>query len=87
METGRGRSDILIMDTDNKRMAVFEFKIIHDLKELDSIMQKAVSQISSRRYGDDLSSYFQEIHKAAIVFFKKRAYVSDANIIKIYFIF
>ena len=78
METGEGRSDILIMDTDNKRMAIFEFKIIHDLKELDSVMQKAVSQISSRRYGDDLSSYFSEIHKAAIVFFKKRAFVSFA---------
>ena len=74
METGEGRSDILIMDTDNKRMAIFEFKIIHDLKELDSAMQKAVGQISSRRYGEEFSSYFQEIHKTAIVFFKKRAY-------------
>lgn len=75
MESGNGRPDLLIMDMKRMRLAVFEFKIAKDISELEETTRNAIEQIKTNEYGEDLS-YFKEIHRYAIVFVKKKAFVA-----------
>ena len=75
MESGNGRPDLLIMDMNRMRLAVFEFNIAKDISELEDTTQNAIAQIKTNEYDEDLS-YFKEIHRYAIVFVKKKAFAT-----------
>lgn len=78
-EHGEGRSDVVIYDEANSRVAIFEAKYSRNQELLLSECDRALNQINDRmyaeEYADDYADDYDEILCYGIVFFKKRCVV------------
>ena len=73
-ESGLGRFDLMIKDTDNNIGMIIELKVGN--KELDSIELKALEQINSKKYEEELKdSGITNIYKYAIAISSKECSV------------
>lgn len=76
-EHGEGRSDIVIYDPVNGQAAVFEVKYSKDLEQMESLCEKAISQIDARMYARELKDDYDHVFCFGIVFFKKRCLIKQ----------
>ena len=74
-EHGEGRSDVVVYDTVNARVAVFEAKYTRTLDKLESECDIALEQIDERMYAKEYEDDFDHIMCYGISFFKKRCLV------------
>ena len=74
-EHGEGRSDVVVCDPINGRVAIFEVKRTKILKNLEIECDNALKQIDERMYADDFSDDYDDIICYGISFFKKRCMV------------
>lgn len=74
-EHGEGRSDVVVSDSKNGRVAVFEVKYSKTLKQLEEDCSAAVQQIENRMYAKEFEENGDEVFCYGIAFFKKRCLV------------
>lgn len=74
-EYGEGRSDIVVCDSLNGRVAIFEAKRTKVLKDLETECDKALRQIDERMYAKDFEDAYDQVLCYGIAFFKKRCMV------------
>ncbi len=78
-EHGEGRSDVVVCDSINGRVAIFEAKRAKSLKDLESECDHALRQIDERMYAKDFEDAYDHILCYGISFFKKRCMVKKSN--------
>lgn len=78
-EHGEGRSDIVVSDIVNGRVAVFEVKKSDALADLTSDCESALAQIDDRMYAKEYEDDYDEVLCYGISFFKKRCLVNGIN--------
>ncbi|WP_288775030.1 AAA family ATPase [uncultured Eubacterium sp.] len=78
-EHGEGRSDIVVSDIVNGRVAVFEVKKSDALADLVSDCESALAQIDDRMYAKEFEDDYDEVFCYGISFFKKRCLVKGIN--------
>ena len=74
-EHGEGRSDVVVYDPINSRVAIFEAKYTKSLDKLESECDAALQQIDDRMYAKEYEDDFDQILCYGISFFKKRCMV------------
>lgn len=74
-EHGEGRSDVVVYDTINARVAVFEAKYTRALDKLESECDIALEQIDERMYAKEYEDDYDNILCYGVSFFKKRCLV------------
>ena len=74
-EHGEGRSDVVVYDTVNARVAVFEAKYTKALDKLESECDIALEQIDERMYAKEYEDDYDDIMCYGISFFKIRCLV------------
>lgn len=74
-EHGEGRSDVVVYDTINARVAIFEAKYTRALDKLESECDIALEQIDERMYAKEYEDDYDDIMCYGISFFKKRCLV------------
>lgn len=74
-EHGEGRSDVVIYDEANSRVAIFEAKYSKSAEHLLSECDRAIDQINERMYAKEYADDYDEILCYGIAFFKKRCVV------------
>lgn len=74
-EHGEGRSDVVIYDEANSRVAIFEAKYSKSVELLLSECDRAIDQINDRMYAEEYADDYDEILCYGIAFFKKRCVV------------
>lgn len=74
-EHGEGRSDIVIIDSENDRVAIFEAKYSHSAELMDADSSRALRQIQERMYAEEYREDYDEVLCYGIAFYKKRCYV------------
>ena len=74
-EHGEGRSDIVVYDIVNARVAVFEAKISASLDQMENVCQTAVEQIDDRMYAKEFEDDYDQVLCYGIAFYKKRCVV------------
>lgn len=74
-EHGERRSDVVVYDTVNARVAVFEAKYTRALDKLESECDIALEQIDERMYANEYEDDYDDIMCYGISFFKKRCLV------------
>ena len=71
-EHGEGRSDVIVKDIRNGRVAIFEAKYAKALDALPDACDTAIQQINDRMYAADFRDDYDDILCYGIAFFKKR---------------
>lgn len=74
-EHGEGRSDVVVHDPVNGRVAVFEAKYIKSREKLEDACEAALRQIDERMYAKEYEDDYDEIRCYGIAFFRKRCLV------------
>ena len=74
-EHREGRSDVVVSDSKNGRVAVFEAKYSKTLKKLEEDCSAAVKQIENRMYAKEFEENGDEVFCYGIAFFKKRCLI------------
>ena len=74
-EHGEGRSDIVVHDAANGRIAIFEAKYSSELNRMDADCNAALQQINDKMYADEYADDYDDILCYGISFFKKRCLV------------
>ena len=74
-EHGEGRSDVVVKDIRNGRIAIFEAKYAKTLNNLPAACDLAIDQINKRIYAEDFQDDYDDILCYGIAFFKKRCLV------------
>ncbi len=74
-EHGEGRSDVVVYDPVNGRVAIFEAKYTRILDNLESACDEALAQIDDRMYAKEYEEDYDQIFCYGIAFFKKRCMV------------
>ena len=74
-EHGEGRSDVIVYDYSNSRVAVFEVKYSRSLENMSDDCEKALQQIDNRMYTKEYEDDYDYILCYGISFFKKRCLV------------
>ena len=74
-EHGEGRSDVVVYDSINARVAIFEAKYTKVLENLESECDIALQQIDDRMYAKEYEDDYDQILCYGISFFKKRCMV------------
>ena len=74
-EHGEGRSDVVVYDPINGRVAIFEAKYTKSLDKLESACDAALQQIDDRMYAKEYEDDYDQILCYGISFFKKRCMV------------
>ena len=74
-EHGEGRSDVVVYDSANGRVAIFEVKYSKALKDMSTDCDKALHQINEQMYAREYEDDFDHILCYGISFFKKRCLV------------
>lgn len=74
-EHGEGRSDVVVYDQVNGRVAVFEAKYARELSQLEGACTKALEQMDTRMYAEEYRDDYDQILCYGIAFFKKRCLV------------
>ena len=71
-EHGEGRSDVVVYDSVNSRVAVFEAKYAASLDEMGQKCEEALHQIDKKMYAKEFEDEYDHILCYGILFFKKR---------------
>lgn len=79
-EHGEGRSDIVVYDLANARVAVFEAKYTRVFENLQAECDRALAQIDSRMYAKEFEEDYDEVFCYGISFFKKRCVVKNIRL-------
>ena len=80
-ENGEGRTDVTLEDLENRRAAIFEFKVAKNPEDLEERACAAIKQIDDRGYAKQLLyEGYKEIIKIGIGYFKKRCVVKIEKI-------
>ena len=74
-EHGEGRSDVVVYDSENGRVAVFEIKYAHTSASLPTACEAALTQIATRMYAQEFEDNYDQIYCYGIAFFKKRCLI------------
>ena len=74
-EHGEGRNDVVIYDSINGRVAIFEAKYTKVLDNLENACDMALQQIDDRLYAKEYEDDYDQILCYGISFFKKRCMV------------
>ena len=74
-EHGEGRSDVLIKNPRNARIAIFEAKYAKKLGDLETCCEAALKQIDERQYAKEFEDDYDSILCYGIAFYKKRCLV------------
>ncbi len=74
-EHGEGRSDVVVYDLVNARVAIFEAKYTKNLDNLESECDTALRQIDEKLYAKEYEDDYDQILCYGISFFKKRCMV------------
>ena len=74
-EHGEGRSDVVVYDEINARVAVFEAKYTKNLEKLENACDAALEQIDERMYAKEYEDDYDQILCYGISFFKRRCRV------------
>lgn len=74
-EHGEGRSDVVVYDPVNGRVAIFEAKYTKNREKLESTCNTALQQIDERLYAKEYEDDYDQILCYGISFFKKRCLV------------
>ena len=74
-EHGEGRSDVVVCDPVNGRVAIFEAKYTKNQEKLESTCNTALQQIDERLYAKEYEDDYDQILCYGISFFKKRCFV------------
>ncbi len=77
-EHGEGRSDVVVHDPVNGRVAIFEAKYTRDLKQLEKSCAAALQQIRDRNYAEAYREDYDRVLCYGIAFFKKRCLVEKS---------
>ena len=72
---GKGRSDVVVYDSINGRVAIFEAKYTKVLNNLEAECDMALQQIDDRMYAKEYEDDYDQILCYGISFFKKRCMV------------
>ena len=74
-EHGDGRSDVVVYDSENGRVAVFEIKYAQTSASLPTACEAALTQIATRMYAQEFEDDYDQIYCYGIAFFKKRCLI------------
>ena len=74
-EHGEGRSDVVVYDSVNARVAVFEAKYTKKLSEIEYACDRALEQIDEKMYAKEYEEDYDQVLCYGIGFFKKRCRV------------
>lgn len=74
-ETGEGRSDIVLEDSDNDRVFIFELKRTKAENDMEKACFAALNQIRDKNYDDEYTDSYDEIVHYGVAFYKKRCLV------------
>ena len=74
-EHGEGRSDVVVYDTENNRVAIFEAKYAKSLEQMEQDSDSALQQIDEKMYAKEYEDEYDQILCYGIAFFKKRCLV------------
>lgn len=74
-ENGEGRSDVVIKDNNNMRVAIFEVKYSEKKADLEKDCDRALDQIRDRKYFVEFEDEYEEVFCYGISFWKKRCLV------------
>ena len=74
-EHGEGRSDVVVSDTINARIAIFEVKYSTALEKMSAACDAALRQIDERMYAEEYKDEYDSIIFYGVSFFKKRCMV------------
>lgn len=74
-EHGEGRSDVVVYDPVNGRVAIFEANYTKNQEKLESTCNTALQQIDERLYAKEYEDDYDQILCYGISFFKKRCLV------------
>lgn len=74
-EHGEGRSDVVVYDPIDGRVAIFEAKYSKTLAGMDAACSRALRQINDRMYAKEYADDYDQILCYGISFFKKRCLV------------
>ena len=74
-EHGEGRSDVVVYDSTNARVAIFEAKYSKSREEMEQDCNRAIEQINEKMYASEYEDDYDEILCYGISFFKKRCFV------------
>lgn len=79
-EHGEGRSDVVVYDSINGRVAIFEAKYTKSLDKLESECDATIQQIDDRMYAKEYEDDYDQILCYGISFFKKLCMVKKKHI-------
>ena len=74
-EHGEGRSDVVVYDSENGRVAVFEIKYAQTSASLPTACEAALTQIVTHMYAQEFEDDYDQIYCYGIAFFKKRCLI------------
>ena len=74
-EHGEGRSDVVVYDSLNGKVAIFEAKYSEKLKDMENDCNRALRQINTRMCAEEYEDDYDQILCYGISFFKKRCLV------------
>ena len=74
-EHGEGRSDVIVYDSVNGQVALFEVKYAATLDSMESSCEKILSQINKKMYAKEFEDSYDHILCYGISFYKKRCLV------------
>ena len=74
-EHGEGRSDLVIFNEHEGKVAVFEAKYSKEVKKLEEDCEKVIQQIDHRMYAKEFEDSYDEVICYGISFYKKRCVV------------
>lgn len=74
-EHGEGRSDVVVYDSLNGKVEIFEAKYSEKLKDIENDCNRALRQINTRMYAEEYEDDYDQILCYGISFFKKRCLV------------
>ena len=79
-EHGTGRSDVVVVNSENYHALIFEVKCAKSMDKLDQECDKALSQIVNKKYSLDFIEKYRKITRFGIAFYKKNCLVKcEAN--------
>lgn len=78
-EHGEGRSDIVVQDYTEDRVAIFEVKYSKSQENLEPDCMKAVAQIDNKMYTKEFQEDYSQVVCYGISFYKKRCMVKLKN--------
>ena len=74
-ERGEGRSDVVVLDAEGNRVAIFEAQYSHTQNAMPKDCAAALEQIEARQYAKEFEDDYDAILRYGIAFYKKRCLV------------